>query len=114
ALGRHGFYEALDYTPGRVPEGESFVIIRSFMAHHQGMTIVAIADTLLDGAMRARFHAEPIVQATELLLQEGTPRDVAAVPGWAVDGKSDVRTPENELYVGRRIVTARSGAVATH
>ena len=47
------------------------------MAHHQGMTLVAIANALHDGAMRARFHAEPMVQATELLLQERTPRDVA-------------------------------------
>ena len=47
------------------------------MAHHQGMTLVAIANALQDGAMRARFHADPIVQATELLLQERTPRDVA-------------------------------------
>ena len=68
ARGRYGFYEALDYTPIRVPEGESVAIVRAFMAHHQGMTIVAIADALLDGVMRARFHAEPIVQATELLL----------------------------------------------
>ena len=77
AQGRYGFYEALDYTPVRVPEGEDVVIVRAFMAHHQGMTIVAIADALLDGVMRARFHAEPIVQATELLLQERMPRDVA-------------------------------------
>ena len=62
AQGRYGFYEALDYTPARVPEGESVAIVRAFMAHHQGMTIVAIADALLDGAMRARFHAEPIDQ----------------------------------------------------
>ena len=46
------------------------------MAHHQGMVVVAIANALHDGAMRARFHAEPMVQATELLLQERTPRDV--------------------------------------
>ena len=52
-------------------------IVRAFMAHHQGMTIVAIANALLDGVMRARFHAEPMIQATELLLQERTPRDVA-------------------------------------
>ena len=70
ACGRYGFYEALDYTPSRVPEDASVAIVRAFMAHHQGMTIVAIADALLDGAMRARFHAEPMVQATELLLQE--------------------------------------------
>lgn len=74
--GRYGFYEALDFTPARVPEGERVAIVRAFMAHHQGMTIAAIADALLDGVMRNRFHAEPIVQATELLLQERVPREV--------------------------------------
>jgi cyclic beta-1,2-glucan synthetase len=78
ARGRYGFYEALDFTPTRLPDGEPVAIVRAFMTHHQGMTIAAIADTLLDGRMRARFHAEPIVQATELLLQERVPRDVTA------------------------------------
>ena len=52
------------------------------------MTIVAIADALFDGAMRARFHAEPIIQATELLLQERMPRDVSVVRPWAAEAKS--------------------------
>src|SRR5438309_1931683 len=77
ARGRYGFYEALDYTSTRLPEGKDVAIIHAFLAHHQGMAVVAIANGLLDGKMRARFHAEPIVQATELLLQERTPRDVA-------------------------------------
>ncbi len=76
ASGRYGWYEALDYTPARLPEGDKVAIVRSYMAHHQGMTLIAIADTLQDSAMRARFHAEPIIQATELLLQERVPRDV--------------------------------------
>ena len=59
ARGRYGFYEALDYTPSRLPEGPRVAIVRAFMAHHQGMTIVAIANVLLDGRMRERFHAEP-------------------------------------------------------
>ena len=75
--GRYGWYEALDYTKARLPEGADVAIVRAFMAHHQGMSLIAIADTLHDGAMRARFHAEPIIQATELLLQERMPRDVA-------------------------------------
>src|SRR5437899_492281 len=63
------------------------------MAHHQGMVIVAIANVVHDGAMRARFHAEPIVQATELLLQERTPRDVAVARPRAdeVQAVGDVR-----------------------
>lgn len=75
--GKFGFYEALDYTPARLPEGQSVAIVRTYMAHHQGMTLVAIDNALHDGAMRIRFHAEPIIQAAELLLQERTPRDVA-------------------------------------
>ncbi|MEO6782800.1 MAG: glucoamylase family protein, partial [Bradyrhizobium sp.] len=75
--GRHGFYEAVDFTRSRLPDDQDMAIIRSFMAHHQGMTIVAIANTLQDGQMRARFHREPIIQSCELLLQERTPRDVA-------------------------------------
>jgi cyclic beta-1,2-glucan synthetase len=74
--GPYGWYEALDYTPARLPEGEKVAVVRSYMSHHQGMTVIALANALHNGAMRARFHAQPIVQATELLLQERTPRDV--------------------------------------
>ena len=75
-LGAYGFYEALDYTSSRLPEGENVAVVHAYMAHHQGMSIVSFANALNDGAMRTRFHAEPIVQATELLMQERTPRDV--------------------------------------
>ena len=65
-------------TRARVcPEGTKFAIIRAYMAHHQAMTVVGIANAVHDGGMRARFHAEPIIQAAELLLQERMPRDVA-------------------------------------
>jgi cyclic beta-1,2-glucan synthetase len=83
--GRYGWYEALDYTPSRLPKDRKNAVVRAFMAHHQGMILVAIADALHDGAMRRRFHAEPIIQATELLLQERMPRDVALVRPTSVD-----------------------------
>nr|WP_198374723.1 glucoamylase family protein [Roseomonas rubea] len=114
ALGRHGFREALDYTAIRVPEGQEVAIVRAFMAHHQGMTIVAIADALLDGGMRARFHAEPIVQATELLLHERTPRDVTIMPSWIADTHPAVRLKEIEPPGGRRYTSAQDAAPATH
>ncbi len=88
ASGRYGYYEALDYTRSRLPEGEDYVVVRAFMAHHQGMTVVAIANALLDAEMRTRFHAEPIIQATELLLQEPAPRYVAAAPPRAEEVKA--------------------------
>ena len=77
ASGRYGFYEAIDYTPGRLQERESLAVVRAHMAHHQGMTIVAIGNVLREGLMRERFHTVPMVKATELLLQERTPRGVA-------------------------------------
>ena len=76
ASSRYGFYEALDYTATRVPEDQRVAVVHAYMAHHQGMSLVALANVLYDGVMRARFHAEPRMQATELLLQERTPRDV--------------------------------------
>ena len=75
AEGAYGLYEALDYTRDRVPKGERRVVVRSFMAHHQGMSLVALANTLLQDVMPRRFHAEPMVRAVDLLLQERVPSD---------------------------------------
>ena len=93
ASGAYGFYEALDYTAPRLPEGSKVAVVRAYMAHHQGMVLVAIANALHGGRMRARFHAAPSVQATELLLQERTPRDVAVARPRAeeVQAVGDVR-----------------------
>lgn len=77
ALGRYGFYEAIDFTQSRLRQGQRFALVQSFMAHHQGMTLVAIANLLQHGLMRRRFHREPMIQACELLLQERIPRHVA-------------------------------------
>ena len=73
ALGRYGYYEAIDYTPERVPQGQRSVLIHSYMAHHQGMSLVSIDNVLNGGVMQERFHTDPMVQATELLLQERIP-----------------------------------------
>ncbi|MHB8483484.1 MAG: GH36-type glycosyl hydrolase domain-containing protein [Nitrospiria bacterium] len=77
AIGPYGFYDAVDYTQVRLPEGCEFVLVKTVMAHHQGMTLVALANTLHNGIMLERFHALPLVQATELLLQERAPRNLA-------------------------------------
>jgi cyclic beta-1,2-glucan synthetase len=77
ALSRYGFYEAIDYTPDHLPQDQKRVIIQAFMAHHQGMSLVAIDNVLNGNIMQERFHADPLVQATELLLQERIPVNVA-------------------------------------
>jgi len=71
--GRYGFYEAVDYTPTRLIAGQSSVIVRSFMAHHQGMSLLAMGSLLLGQRMQQRFESDPLCQATLLLLQERIP-----------------------------------------
>ncbi len=114
AVGRYGFYEALDYTPSRVPAGQSLAVVRAFMAHHQGMTIVAAADAALGGIMRQRFHAEPLIQATELLLQERATLDMAIARKLPSDDKpmSESRAPVP--LGGRMFDRADDAAPATH
>ena len=72
-----GFYEAIDYTPSRLPRGQSSAVVRSFMAHHQGMSFLSLAYLLLDRPMQKRFESEPLFQATMLLLQERVPKATA-------------------------------------
>ena len=80
AEGRYGFYEAVDFTASRLPQGVTHAVVQSFMAHHQGMTICALANVVLGGTLRADFHADPMVQAVDPLLQERVPRDVSIAP----------------------------------
>jgi cyclic beta-1,2-glucan synthetase len=79
--GAYGFYEAVDFRPGDAAEeavarAREPRIVKAWLAHHQGMTLVALANVLCDDVMVERFHSDPRVEATELLLQERVPRDV--------------------------------------
>ena len=76
-LGQFGMYEAVDYTPTRVPRGQTRAIVRSYMAHHQGMSLLAIADLMLQHPLQRRFASDPLFQATLMLLHERVPRTAA-------------------------------------
>jgi cyclic beta-1,2-glucan glucanotransferase len=67
-----GFYESADYTtsPLRRFRARKCALVRCWMAHHQGMSLVAICNVLCDSVFQRWFHAEPLVQASELILQE--------------------------------------------
>ena len=73
-LGPYGFYEAADFTPSRLKQGEAYEIVRCWLAHHQGMSLMAVANTLCNSSLQQRFHAEPMVAGTERLLHEKAPR----------------------------------------
>jgi len=81
ALGRFGFYESLDYTPSRVQANQDFALVRCFMAHHSGMTMLALTHALLDQPMQTRFLTDPRMRASVLLLQERIPAARASARG---------------------------------
>jgi len=79
-LGRFGFFEAIDYTPARQRRGQSCTVVRSFMAHHQGMSLLALSHLLMDRPMPRRFESDRMFQAIMLLLQERIPKATALFP----------------------------------
>ncbi|MHB1083529.1 MAG: GH36-type glycosyl hydrolase domain-containing protein [Thiobacillus sp.] len=103
-LGGYGFYEAIDYTPSRVPRGKHHAIVRSFMAHHQGMSLLAFAHVLLDQPMQRRFMSDPLAQATQLLLQERVPKKGATLHPHAAEVSAAAR-PAEEAGANMRVFT---------
>lgn len=128
--GTFGLYEAIDYTPSRVPRGQTHAVVRSFMAHHQGMGFLSLAYLLLDQPMQRRFESYPLFQATMSLLHERVPKvtasystgseltDMRIVAGAQnqqirVVHRPDPRTPEVQLLSNGRyhvMVTSAGGS----
>lgn len=70
---QYGLYEAVDHTPARLPRGAKSATVRSFMAHHQGMSLLAVLHALQKQPMQKRFMANALLKATDLLLHERIP-----------------------------------------
>jgi cyclic beta-1,2-glucan synthetase len=118
--GDYGFYEALDYNPRRrdvdtetPPEAVSKpVVVRAFFAHHQGMSLVALANVVRQDVFVSRFHADPRVQATELLLQERVPRE--AILSEPRPAEAETAPPSLPVFASRRFRTPHTRNVHTH
>ncbi len=96
----YGFYEAVDYTRERLPENEEFAVIKSFMAHHQGMSLVAINNVIHNKIVQNRFHRDPRMRATRLLLQERVPQQVTLAPPKAAEVEIETRVqPAPQMLV---------------
>ncbi len=93
-LGAYGFYEAVDYTPARLPPEDSSATIQSFMAHHQGMSLLALVNLLHEDSMQRRFMACPLLKAANLLLQERVPKTAASVLS------EDLKLEESRTFAG--------------
>jgi len=104
-LGDYGLYEAIDYTPSRVLPGVNHAIVRTFMAHHQGMSLLSLAHVLLDRPMQRRFMSDPLVRATELLLQERVPKKGATLHPHAAEVSASARPAVTEGRETMRVFT---------
>ncbi|MEX2562886.1 MAG: glucoamylase family protein [Nitriliruptoraceae bacterium] len=111
--GSYGYYEAIDFTPGNVPTGQRFALVRAYMAHHQGMSLVALGNVIHGRATQRRFHSHPLVRATELLMEERAPRTVALAQPRAQDVASiprvrDLVAPTLRRFGSPHDITPRS------
>ncbi|PYS02174.1 MAG: cyclic beta 1-2 glucan synthetase, partial [Acidobacteria bacterium] len=97
--GKYGLYEAIDYTPARRPRGQSSAVVRSFMAHHQGISFLSLAYLLLDRPMQKRFESDPLFQATMLLLQERIPKSTRPYPHTAEFSEAHAGSADPEAPV---------------
>ncbi|MBN1790216.1 MAG: hypothetical protein JW830_06955, partial [Bacteroidales bacterium] len=100
-MGEFGFYEAIDYTSARVPRGQSNAIVKSFMAHHEGMSFLSLAYVLLNRPMQKRFESDPLLRATLLLLQERIPRATASFSH--ISGILNVQTTDDNQEMPLRV-----------
>ena len=108
--GAYGMYEAIDYTPARLPPGATSVTVRQFMAHHEGMSFLALVYVLLDRPMQRRFEADPMLRAADLLLQERVPKAVAPIyPHVAEASTTRIASVEEEGTM--RVLTDPAGSI---
>lgn len=112
--GNYGFFEAIDYTPSRLPPGVDSVTVRQFMAHHEGMSLLALAYLLLDRPMQRRFLADPMLRAAELLLQERIPKAAAPVFPHATEANATRLATGEETGSMRVFTDPSSAAVEAH
>lgn len=102
--GPWGFYEAIDFTPERVPTGKRSIVVRCYMTHHHGMSMLAIGNLLFNAHTRRRFHNHSMVKATELLLQERVPVVMPRMQSQVDESTGEAAPKLEEELVSRRIV----------
>jgi cyclic beta-1,2-glucan synthetase len=114
AEGWHGYYEAIDYTRDRLQPRQRCAIVKCYMAHHQGMSFLALANCLLDESVSKRLHAEPMVRATELLLQERVPVVITPQPTPRPESGPPPATVDSPVLMCRRLSTPNTAFPRTH
>ncbi|MFO1019855.1 MAG: glucoamylase family protein [Planctomycetales bacterium] len=114
AEGLWGYYDAIDYTPERVPAGERRIVVQNYLAHHHGMTLAALANCLLNNWVHDRFQKQPLARAIEVLLQERIPVSVLEFQPQADEAPVLPVLPEVPGPISRRLSTYATARPRTH
>ncbi len=101
-VGKFGFYESIDFTASRLPREKTRIVVKSFMAHHQGMSLLSLAYLILDRPMQKRFESDPLFESTMLLLQERIPKTASFLSH--TSGLSDTHTSSSSPEIPVRII----------
>jgi cyclic beta-1,2-glucan synthetase len=112
--GAFGYYESIDYTASHVPAGRRGVVVKAFMAHHQGMTLVALDNVLCGAPMQRRFHADPRIKASELLLEERVPVGTPFVALRAAVSAQAPSTSDDDLHLIEHVGLGAPGPLRAH
>ncbi|MBD3616291.1 MAG: glycosyltransferase 36 [Gracilimonas sp.] len=100
ALGLWGYYDAIDYTREHLNEKEPYKVVMIYMAHHHGMSLIALTNVLNDWVIQDYFHADPRIKACELLLQERIPVGIPIKEPHPID----VELEPGEKYSPKHII----------
>ena len=73
---KYGFYESIDYTPTRLRKNETKAIVKTYMAHHQGLILLSINNLMNNNIVQKRFVQNPEIEAVDILLQERMPENI--------------------------------------
>ncbi len=95
AEGSYGLYEAVDFTSSRLNEGQKCLLVKSYMVHHQGMSMLAFVNFFKENIMQTRFHENPQIKAIDSLLQEKFPEEVSISKGYSEQPSFEIRKQAN-------------------
>ncbi|MCB1243342.1 MAG: cyclic beta 1-2 glucan synthetase [Akkermansiaceae bacterium] len=112
--GTYGLYEAIDFTPSRVPRFKAGFPLRSYMAHHQGMSLLSLLSVLMDQPMQRRFLADPYLKASELLLCERIPKGTSPLQPHAAEVNAARLPPVKEACTMRVFSTPHTAVPEVH
>ncbi|MCC5921795.1 MAG: hypothetical protein LAT68_01150 [Cyclobacteriaceae bacterium] len=98
-LGIFGFFDAIDYTPAHLTEGAAFKLVKTYMVHHHGMSLIAMENVLNGDSTRNSFHADARIKSCELLLQERIPKGTPIKEPHPIDAELEPSTKSADQYV---------------